>query len=391
MTEAGSTADVIVVGLGAAGAATLLALSRQGMRCIGIDRFHPPHDQGSSHGESRITRLAVGEGPAYAPLVRRSHELWRQMEAETGEQLLLQTGGLIMGPRDGAAQHHGKGDFVRRTIAVAEDYDIPHEVLDANELGHRFPQLSLAGNELAYFEPSAGMVFPERCIETQLRLACQNGATLRLGEQVRDITGRAGDVTVTTAHGRLHAPHVVVAAGPWTSTLAHEPLATLAAVYRQTLHWFIADDPEAYRPGRFPVFIWMHGEGEEDYLYGFPSLPGSTSVKVASERYSAPVQAENVERHVSAAESVAIYERHVAGRLRGVTSTCERAVACLYTVTPDSGFIVDGVSEQDGVTFVSACSGHGFKHSAALGEQVARRLSGGTNQLETFGLNRFRA
>lgn len=391
MTAPGSTADVIVVGLGAAGAATLLALARQGMRCIGIDRLHPPHEQGSSHGESRITRLAVGEGPAYAPLVRRSHELWRQLESETGETLLLQTGGLVMGPRDGAAQHHGKGDFVRRTITVAEENAIPHEVLDADELGHRFPQLSLAGNELAYFEPSAGLVFPERCVATQLQLARQHGATLRFGEQVRGIEGKAGNVTVATEHGRLHAPHVIVAAGPWTSTLARGPLAELAAVYRQTLHWFTADDPEAYRPGRFPVFIWMHGEGEEDYLYGFPSLPGSSTVKVASERYSAPVQAETVERQVSPAESAAIYERHVAGRLRGVTATCEWAAACLYTVTPDSGFIVDAVTELEGVTFVSACSGHGFKHSAALGEQIARRLAEGTSELETFGLSRFQA
>lgn len=389
MTAPGSTADAIVVGLGAAGAATLLALSRQGMRCIGIDRFHPPHDQGSSHGESRITRLAVGEGPAYAPLVHRSHEIWRQLEAETGEMLLLQTGGLVMGPRDGAAQHHGKGDFVRRTIAIAEENGIPHEVLAADELAHRYPQLSLAGNELAYFEPSAGLVFPERCIAAQLQRARQHGAILRLGEQVRTIEGKAGNVTVITEHGRLHAPHVVVAAGPWTSTLARGPLTTLAAVYRQTLHWFTAEDPEAYRPGRFPVFIWMHGEGEEDYMYGFPSLPGTTSIKVASERYAAPVQADDVDRQVSPAESATIYDRHVAGRLRGVTPNRERAAACLYTVTPDSGFIVDAVSEMDGVTFVSACSGHGFKHSAALGEQVAHRLAGKANGLETFGLSRF--
>jgi sarcosine oxidase len=387
--ESGNTADVIVIGLGAAGAATLLALSRQGMRCIGIDRFHPPHDQGSSHGESRITRLAVGEGSTYAPLVRRSHELWRQLEAETGEALLLQTGGLVMGPRDGDARHHGKGDFVRRTIAIARENAIPHEVLAADELGHRFPQLSLVGNEIAYFEPSAGLVFPERCIATQLQLARQHGASLRLGEQVRGIEGKAGSVNVTTEHGRLGAAHVVVAAGPWTSTLARGPLTTLAVVYRQTLHWFATDNPEAYRPGRFPVFIWMHGDGEENYMYGFPSLSGTSTVKVASERYSSPVQVDAVERQVSAAESAAIYKRHVSGRLRGVMPKCERAAACLYTVTPDSGFIVDGVSEMDGVTFVSACSGHGFKHSAALGEQVARRLAGATNQLEPFGLSRF--
>ena len=135
----------------------------------------------------------------------------------------------------------------------------------------------------------------------------------------------------------------------------------------------------------------MHGEGEEDYMYGFPALPGSKTVKVASERYAAPIQAERVERRVSPAESAAIHERHVAGRLRGVTTACTQASACMYTVTPDSGFIVDAMPEQDGVTFVSACSGHGFKHSAALGEQVARRLAGQPGGLDVFGLRRFEA
>ena len=111
------TADVVVIGLGAVGSATLHRLALQGLRAVGIDRFHPPHDLGSSHGESRITRLAVGEGSAYLPLVRRSHEIWRELEAVSGESLFLQTGGIIMGPNAGGVVHHGKDHFVRRTIA----------------------------------------------------------------------------------------------------------------------------------------------------------------------------------------------------------------------------------------------------------------------------------
>lgn len=381
--------EVVVVGLGAVGAATLLSLARQGVRCIGIDRFHPPHDRGSSHGESRITRLAVGEGAAYAPLVRRSHELWRQLEDETGEELLLQTGGLVMGPRGGAAQHHGKDDFVRRTITVAEENAIVHEVLAADEIGRRYPQLSLAGNEWACFEPSAGMLFPERCVATQLHRARQLGATLRLGERVLGVETIAGGVAITTDAGRLEAAEAIVAAGPWTPTLARGRLSRLAEVYRQTLHWFTAEDPSAYRPDRFPVFIWLHGESEEDYFYGFPSLPGSTSVKVASERYGDPVLAEGASRTVAASESAAIHDRHVSGRLRGVTAKRERASSCLYTVTPDSGFVVDAPSEQEHVTNVSACSGHGFKHSAALGEHLVHRLQGRSERIQAFEATRF--
>jgi sarcosine oxidase len=365
------TADVIVIGLGAVGAAALLGLARQGICAIGVDRFHPPHDRGSSHGESRITRLAVGEGPAYAPLVRRSHEIWRELEAETGMALMLQTGGLVMGLRDGAARHHGKPDFVRRTIDVATESGIAHTVLDAADIASQFPQFGLTGNEIGCYEPSAGVVYPERCIEAQLTMATRLGATLRLGETVRSAKSGPGGVVVETDNGRLTAARAIMAAGPWMPSLADGRIGALAKVYRQTLHWFRADRPSDYEPGRFPVFIWMHGDGEEDYMYGFPALNGSGMIKVASERYASSTTPEDSDRIVSAAESHAIYVRHIAGRLHGIGPDCERAAACLYTVTRDSGFLVDAMPGAPDILVASACSGHGFKHSAALGEQLA--------------------
>jgi sarcosine oxidase len=369
------TAEVIVIGLGAIGSAVLHRLARQGVRTIGIDRYHPPHDRGSSHGESRITRLAVGEGPAYAPLVRRSHEIWRELEAETGERLFLQTGGLIMGPRDGGAHHHGKDDFVRRTIAVAQEYAVPHEVLDADGIAARFPQFGLKGDEIGCYEPSAGVVFPETAIAVQLRLATAHGAVVHLGETVTDIRDTATGVEVTTDHRVIDGARAVVTAGPWLGGLVDRNIAPLVPVYRQTLHWFAADDAGAYAPGRFPIFIWIHGGTQEDYFYGFPAMNGEAAVKVASERYASATDPESVDRVVSGSESEAIHKRHVAGRLRGVGSTRLRAAACLYTVTPDSGFIVDTVAQWRNVLVASACSGHGFKHSAGLGELLAARVT----------------
>ncbi|MDB5379606.1 MAG: N-methyltryptophan oxidase, partial [Rubritepida sp.] len=115
-----TTADVAVIGLGAFGSATLYQLVKRGVRAIGIDRFHPPHTMGSTHGESRITRLAVGEGANYAPLVMRSHEIWRELEREGGDDLFAQVGGLIMSAKDNKALHHGRNDFVTSSIRVAE-------------------------------------------------------------------------------------------------------------------------------------------------------------------------------------------------------------------------------------------------------------------------------
>lgn len=382
------TADVVVIGLGAVGSATLYRLAQSGAKVVGIDRYHPPHAMGSSHGESRITRLAVGEGADYAPLVRRSHAIWRELESETGETLMLQTGGLIMGPSGSAAHHHGKDDFVRRTIRVAHESGVAVETLDAPEIAARFPQFVLQGDEIGCYEPTAGLLFPERCVDVQLRLAARLGATLHLDERVIDIRAIPGGTEVTTDRRTLQAGRVVLTAGPWLPAIAGSSLADVAQVYRQTLHWFAADET-MFAPGRFPVFIWMHGEHEEDYFYGFPALPSSGAVKVASERYARPVDPDSFSRDVTAAESAQIFDRHVSGRLRAVTSNAVRAAACLYTVTPDAGFILDVLPEHPNVIAASACSGHGFKHSAAVGEQLAAQALGSVlQQPVSFALNR---
>jgi sarcosine oxidase len=161
-------------------------------------------------------------------------------------------------------------------------------------------------------------------------------------------------------------------------------------VYRQTLHWFAADDPAAYAPGRFPIFIWIYGPTQEDAFYGFPETQPGAGVKVAGEAYATVADPDTVARDVSDQESASLYSRHVAGRLRGVSARSVDAKACLYTVTPDAGFIVDRAPGMDRVLVVSACSGHGFKHSAALGEAIAEQVVDGASRipLDAFALSR---
>jgi len=385
--------DTIVVGLGAVGSACLYQLAQRGQRVLGIDRYAPPHSWGSSHGETRITRQAIGEGEAYVPLVKRSHEIWREIEAETGVELLVQCGALILAGRDGAANHHGKGDFLRRTIAAAEQFGIPHEVLDAAEIGARYPQLGLTGGEIGYFEPGGGFVRPEQCIAAQLRLARRHGAELLLDTAVMGYQPDGPDATtVTTAGGdRFTAAQVVLAAGPWTGGMVGR-LGRHMQVCRQVLHWFAADDATAYAPDRFPVFIWMHGDAQEDYLYGFPIPAGSTSVKVATEQYGeVTADPDLLRREVRAAEADAMFQDHVAGRLHGVRPGALRSSACMYTVTPDSGFLVDRLPADGRILVASACSGHGFKHSAGLGEAVANGIANGTADLKHFGAARLKS
>ena len=374
--------DVIVIGLGAIGSACLYQLAKSGRRVLGIDRYAPPHTLGSSHGETRITRQAAGEGEAYVPLVMRSHEIWREIEAETGAELLVQCGALVMAGRGTAASHHGKQDFVRKTIALAERFGIAHEVLDAAEIGARYPQFGVTGSEIGYFEPGGGFVRPEACIAAQIGLARRLGAEVRLDTKIIDVAEDGpGAMAVTTEAGdRYTAERVVMAAGPWAPSLgsgtAGAGVFRQLRVCRQVLHWFEVADAAAFSPARCPVFIWMHGDGPTDYLYGFPQPARAQGVKVATEQYAEATDPELVRREVDAGEQRAMYAEHVEGRILGIGPGVLRSSVCMYTVTPDSGFVVDWLGRNERVLLASACSGHGFKHSAGLGEVVARMVAG---------------
>ncbi len=178
------TADIVVVGLGAVGSAALYQAAKLGTRAVGIDRFHPPHDLGSSHGETRITREAIGEGQDYVPLVLRSHQIWEELEAASGRTLLTRNGALILQSSHIVGDHHGSASFLADTIAAAEAYGIAHQVLRTSEIETRFPQFQAANDEVAYYEPGAGFLRPEACVETQLDLAKDMGAEIHTGEAV---------------------------------------------------------------------------------------------------------------------------------------------------------------------------------------------------------------
>lgn len=384
--------DTIVVGLGAMGAATLLHLARRGQRVLGIDRWDPPHAWGSTHGDTRITRCGIGEGEAYVPLVLRSNELWREIEAETGEALLTRCGALILAPADGAAVVHGKPGFVQRAISAARRFNVPHEVLQPDEAMRRFPQFRLHGDELVYFEPGGGYVRPERCVAAQLALACRHGASIRPNTPVVSIVRDGAGVRVETESGDVvRAAEVVLAAGAWSPGLAGPVLAPRMAVTRQVLHWFPARDPAAFAPERFPVFIWTHGNRPEDGIYGFPIPPGTEGLKVAMEQYETAVpDADSLAREVRPEEVAFMHREHLAIRLPDLLPHALRSVVCPYTMTPDGDFLVTRVPGNDRVLLVSACSGHGFKHSAGLGEAVAALLvDGASDRLSAFHARRF--
>jgi len=373
------------------GSATTYQLAKRGARVVGIDRFSPPHVFGSSHGDTRVTRHAIGEGSAYVPLVLRSHELWREIEAETGAELLTVNGCLVMS--ESSSTHSHASDFLATTVASAKQYGIEHEMLDVAEVRRRFPQFQLTGGQPAYYEPGAGFLRPEKAIEAQLQLAQRYGATLRRNERVLSVKFSGSGVTVTTTQGQYGADQVVIAAGPWLSELLEPEFARLFTVYRQLLHWFDIDGPlEPMTPEHLPVFIWQLGSRTNGIFYGFPAINGpGGGLKVATEQYETHTEPDTAQREVAEFEVAEMYDTYIRGRLPALTSRAVKSTACLYTVTRDFEFVIDRHPERHNLIICSPCSGHGFKHSAAIGEVVAQMAIDGATAInvEPFSLRRF--
>lgn len=383
--------DVIVIGLGAMGSATAFQLAKSGANVLGIDRFAPPHKLGSTHVDTRITRLAIGEGLEYVPLVKRSHEIWREIENETGYELLTQCGGLIMCIGNGYGQHNS-GDFLQNTYDAADKYLIKHEKLTTDQVRGRFPEFNLSGDERGYYEPEAGYLRPEKCIEAQLELAGKWGATINLNEKVLDLQVSEGVVTVVTDKGTYQAAKLIISAGPWIKDFLPE-YNNIFKIHRQVLYWFDISDKGRYEVYRdMPIFIWEFGNGRYDNFYGFPAIDGpSGGLKLATEIYDTDTSPDDIARVVTAEETQAVYEHYVSRQLPGLNSTCVKAATCMYTDTPDSKFVIDFHPEYPNVIVASPCSGHGFKHSAAIGEVLSQLAQNGTSDIDisAFGFDRF--
>jgi sarcosine oxidase len=370
--------DVIVAGLGAMGSAVCDHLAGRGQRVLGLDRFSPPHDHGSSHGESRIIREAYFEDPAYVPLVQRAYQCWQALERDSGRSLLRMTGGLMIGPRSGA--------LVTGALLSAETHRLEHRLLDAGEMRERHPQFALEEGHVAVWEPRAGFLAPESCVAAQLERAARRGAELRTGEPVLSWQPSGDGVEVTTARGRALARRLVLAAGAWMpELLAGAPLRL--EVERVTLYWFDpAADGAAFAPERMPIWIWEH---ERDrYIYGFPRL--ARGIKIARHHEGQRCLPGDARPEPGEAEIASMREL-VRRRMPGAAGALREAATCLYTNSPDQHFVIDAHPECEAVLVVSACSGHGFKFASAIGELVAGRLLGEPPRfdLALFRLGRF--
>lgn len=373
------TADVIVMGLGAMGSAAAYHLARRGVRVVGIEQYTPAHDRGSSHGRSRIIREAYFEHPDYVPLIQRAYELWRDLEAEAGERLLVMTGGLMIGPEDGV--------LVQGALTSARTHRLPHELIGAEEVRRRFPPFRLQPATVAVAEPNAGVLFPEACVRAHLDGASAAGAVLHFEEAVRRWTASADRVEVMTSKGTYTAAGLILTAGPWAPEVLRD-LGLPLQVERNVMYWFAPlRHGEAFAPERFPIYICEYRK--DAFFYGFPALPAG-SVKVAH-HHSGEVCAPDTIRRVVDADEVARMQALLAAHLPDAGGQLRQTATCMYTNTPDGHFIIDRHPEWKTVTIACGFSGHGFKFASVVGEVLADlALDGRTrHRIDLFQLARF--
>jgi sarcosine oxidase len=369
--------NAIVVGVGGMGSATCYQLARRGQRVLGLERFDIPHDMGSSHGYTRIIRLAYYEHPSYVMLIKRAYELWDEIERRSGKKLLYKTGSIDAGPADSWV--------FKGSLRSCVEHGLPHEVLTGAELSERFPGYRLPFDMLAVLQPDGGFLLPERATVAFVNGAVELGAQIHGREQVLAWEPLREGVRVSSDRAEYTADRLVITAGSWDSSLLPF-LHRLAVPERQVLAWLQPEKPEFFTPDRFPVFNVLVKEGR---YYGFPvyGVPGFKFGKYHHFEEQGPP--EYLSRQVTREDEEML--REFAARYfpdgAGPTMTLK---ACMFTNSPDKHFIIDLHPEYPQVSFAAGFSGHGYKFASVIGEIMADLVERGESRhdLRLFSLQR---
>ena len=375
----GSGFDVIVVGVGAMGSSACHHLARRGAEVLGLEQFDIPHALGSSHGYSRMIRMAYYEHPDYVPLLRRAYELWRELERSSGQVLFHEVGGVYMGPPT--------GHVVAGATEAARRHGLAHEALSHDELRRRFPQFKLPADFTGVWEPRAGFLLPEKVVAAQAELALRAGADLRGREEVLDWSADASGVTVRTNKGEYRGDKLLFCGGPWTGKIVRD-LGVELLVTRQVLGWVWPRTPGLFELGRFPV--WGIEAADGSLSYGFPMTADNPGLKVARHGRGRATDPDRVQRNATAADEAEVLEILNRNLPDGVGPLLSLRI-CLYTMSPDEHFIIDRHPRHPRVTVACGFSGHGFKFASVVGEVLADLALQGTTELPAsfLGLRRF--
>ncbi|QIS03692.1 N-methyl-L-tryptophan oxidase [Nocardia brasiliensis] len=359
MATATAGYDVIVIGVGGMGSAAAYHLAARGQRVLGLEKFGPAHDRGSSHGGSRIIRQSYFEDPAYVPLLLRSYELWAKLAADADREVFRLTGGLYLGPPESLT--------VAGSLRASREWSLPHEVWDAAQIRRRFPNFTPAAGDIAVYEANGGFARPEATVRAHIDLALRAGATLSFGEEVLDWAETASGVTVTTARATYHAEQLVVCPGAWAPRLLAD-FGIPITIERQVLYWFEPSGGTAAFEGE-PIYIAEDASGTQ--IYGFPAIDGPAGgVKTAFFRKGIVCTPDTIDRTVHPHE-IDEMRTGVSGLLPALTGPCVHTATCMYSNTPDEHFVIARHPSGTRVTIACGFSGHGFKFVPVVGEVLA--------------------
>ncbi|MGW5473058.1 N-methyl-L-tryptophan oxidase [Streptomyces chartreusis] len=356
------TYDVIVIGLGGMGSAAAHHLSARGARVLGLEKFGPVHDRGSSHGGSRITRQSYFEDSAYVPLLLRAYELYDDLERATGRDIATLCGGVMLGLPDSRT--------VAGSLSSAREWDLPHEMLDAKEIRRRFPTLAPKDGEVALYERRAGFLRPENTVAAHLQLATRQGADLHFDEPMTRWEPYRDGLRVHTAENTYTAGQLVICPGAWAPQLLAD-LRVPFSIERQVMYWFQprrGTDP--FLPAHHPVYIWENSAGV--HVYGFPAIDGpDAGAKVAFFHKGEATTPETIDRTVHEDEIRAMAD-HLSGCVPDLPGTLLKGVTCMFSNTADEHFVIARhPAHPDSVTVACGFSGHGFKFVPVVGEILA--------------------
>lgn len=379
--------DVIILGTGSMGGAAANALAGRGVNVLGLEAFEPGHDQGSAHGGTRIIRQSYFESPDYVPLLRRSYELFRELEEESGRDLMQLCGGIYIGDPASIT-------FAGSKLA-AEMHGLDHEILTADEIRTRFPTMDPADDALGLYEANAGYVRPEETTLANAEVAARKGATLHFHEKVLSwTTTDDGGVEVTTDRATYSGDRLIVSPGAWAPVMLPE-LKLPLQIDRMLFHWFTPDCTDevpfsAWSEENHPVYIEeTHGN---DQIYGFPATDGPDGgFKLGFFRKGTPTTADTIDRTVTDDENDVMRARALE-LFPGLTGPVVQAKSCLYSVTPDEHFVLGPHPDHPQVIVACGFSGHGFKFVPVIGEILADLAVDGTTRhgISLFDPARFR-
>lgn len=374
--------EAAVLGLGGVGSAAFAELARRGVDVLGIDRWQPPHSLGSSHGQSRIFRVAYFEHPDYVPLAQRSRDLWVKLDEDADERIFVPSGGAWFGPEECRV--------IRDSRLAADQHGLEYEYISGAEANTRWPAFSADSNAVCFYEKDAGIVCPEHAIANFIKIGVAHGGTLRCNEEVLRIDPEHSHVRIQLEREVIRAQRVIVTLGAWTGSLLPDAGVTLNP-RRQLLGWTKPKHHDVVQEGQMPV--WVFSDSDTSIQYGFPicnGLPGPSGCKIARHNEGDPCDPNTVRREINSSDQDALIKDLIT-RVPAAAGELLEARVCLYTMSEDEHFIVDRHPSYERITIGCGFSGHGFKFCPVLGEGLADLMLDGETPLPLgfLSCNRF--